>query len=85
MDWAKVGVVTHYFDRIGVAVIDLYGDLAVGDWVAFAKGEELLFEQEVTSMQIEHQAVSSAQEGDNIALQVNQKVKKGVDVYKSVQ
>ncbi len=85
MDWAKVGVVTHYFDRIGVAVIDLYADLAVGDWIALAKGEELLFEQEVTSMQIEHQAVASAQEGDNIALQVNQKVKKGVDVYKQVQ
>lgn len=85
MDWAKVGVVTHYFDRIAVAVIDLHGDLAVGDWIAFARGEELLFEQEVASMQIEHQNITSAQPGDNIAVQVNQKLKVGVDVYKAVQ
>ncbi len=85
MEWAKVGKVTHYFDRIGVAAMTLYDNLAVGDWIAFVKGEETLFEQEVTSIQIEHQSVGLAAEGDDIGLQVLHEVKEGVDVYKRIQ
>jgi hypothetical protein len=85
MDWVKVGAVKHYFDRIGVAVVELQDDLAVGDWIALARGEELLFEQEVVTMQIERQSISSAQAGEDVGLQVNQKVKAGTEVYKRVQ
>ncbi len=84
MDWAKVGIVRHYYDRISVAAVELLGDLAVGDWIAFARGGEPLFEQEVASMQIEHQSVTAAQTGDNIGLQVKQEVKAGVEVYKRI-
>jgi hypothetical protein len=34
MEWYKVGKVNHYFDRIGVAAMILYDNLAVGDWIA---------------------------------------------------
>lgn len=85
MDWAKVGKVTHYFDRISVAVVELYDTLALGSWVGFVKDEQLLFEQEVTSMQVEHQSIQFAQAGDEVALKVNQKVKQGTEVYKLLQ
>jgi putative protease len=82
MEWSKVATVIHYFDRIGVAAMTLEGDLALGDWIAFGEGEELLFEQEVTSMQIEHQAIEFATEGHDIGMKVNQPVREGVQVYK---
>jgi putative protease len=85
MDWTKVGVVTHYFDRIGVAALELTDHLAAGDWIAFVQGEALLFEQEVTSLQIEHQNVVAAEAGYNVGLQVSRKVKAGTEVYKRIQ
>lgn len=85
MDWTKVRRVTHYFDRISVAVVALYDALALGDWVGFVRDGQLLFEQEVTSMQVEHQSIQSAQAGDKVALKVNQKVKQGTEVYKLLQ
>jgi hypothetical protein len=71
--------------RIVVAALTLEGDLALGDWIAFARGGELLFEQEVTSMQIEHQDIESATKGDAIGMKVNQPVREGVEVYKRLQ
>jgi putative protease len=84
MEWSIVGQVTHYFDRIGVAAMTLNNRLSVGDRIAFVKGEELLFEQDVASMQIEHESVASARAGDDIGLKVIHEVKAGVNVYKQV-
>ncbi len=53
----KIGAVTHYFDKIKVAIIKLTsGKLAVGDSIKIVgRGNELV--QKITSMQIEHEAV----------------------------
>ncbi len=82
-EYEIIGQVTHYFGKIGVAVLELYGDLSVGDWIAFAKHGEALFEQEVTSMQIDHQNIEVAGEGDEVALKIDYETKKGVEVYKA--
>lgn len=84
MDWAKVGEVTHYYDQIGVAIVLLEADLALGDRIALVRGDDLLFEQQVTSMQIEHQNIEQADTGESIGLQVLEKVKEGTEVYKQV-
>ena len=84
MDWEKIGEITHYFSKIGVAVVRLENNLATGDWVAFVRGEELLFEQEVVSMQIDYREVEAATAGQIVALQTAQKVKVGAEVYKAV-
>ncbi len=85
MDWQLVGDVTHYFDRISVAVIQLADEMAVGDWVGFVRDDEMLFEQEVTSMQFEHQAIDVAQAGEEIAVKVDQEVKAGAEVYRKIE
>ncbi len=85
MEWAKVATVTHDFDRIGVASLSVEGDLALGDWIAFGKGADLLFEQEVTAIQIEHQAIELATQGQDIGLKIHQPVREGAEVYKLVQ
>lgn len=81
----KVGKVTHFYDKIGVAIIELDGSLASGDKVKFVRGGEDLFEQEITSMQIEHEKVSSAKKGDVIGLKTDEEVKEGAEVFKLQQ
>ena len=78
----KVGVVTHYFDKIGVAIVDLDGTLSVGDKVKFVRGDEDLFEQTVDSIQIEHEKKESAGKGDVVGLKVGQSVREGTEVFK---
>ncbi len=78
----KVGKISHYYDKIGVAIVDLAANLSVGDKIKFARGGEDLFEQEVKSMQVEHEKVEVAKKGDVIGLKVDEKVKEGAEVYK---
>lgn len=81
----KVGEVTHYYDKIGVAIVELDGSLAVGDKIKLVRGGEDLFEQEVMSMQIEHEQVDSAKKGDVIGLETKEEVKEGAEVFKLQQ
>lgn len=76
-----VGEVTHYYNRIGVAVIDLKGPLQVGDQVHFF-GSSTDFRQEVNSMQIEHESITEAGKGQEIALKVDRRVRNHDKVYK---
>ena len=78
----KAGKVTHYYDKIGVVIIELASDLSSGEKIKFVRGGEDLFEQEVGSMQIEHNQISSAKKGDVIGLKAEQEVKEGAEVYK---
>ena len=76
----KVGDVTHYFDKISVAVIDVLATIKVGDKIKFTGHNE--FEQEIASMQIEHEAIQTAKKGQTIGLKTEQPVKQGDQVYK---
>lgn len=76
-----IGKVTHYFGKIGVAVIELEDSLKVGDTIRIVGGETD-FTQTVDSMEIEHKKIKEAKAGDTIGLKVNQKVREGYKVYK---
>jgi len=78
----KIGRVTHYYSKIGVAVLELTGDLTVGERIRFERGGEELFEQEVSSIQIEHKEVKKAKKGDDIGLKTEKEVKEGAEVFK---
>lgn len=78
----KIGKVTHYYDKIGVAVIELSANLKVGDTIKFTRGGEDLFNQTVSSIQMEHQNVEEAGKGQAVGLKVEQEVKDGAEVYK---
>jgi len=78
----KVGKITHYYDKIGVAVVELSGDLAVGEKIKFVRGGEDLFEQPIESIQVEHEQKQSASKGETVGLKVIQEAKEGADVYK---
>ncbi len=76
----EVGKITHYFDKIGVAVVELTGDLKKGDKIRI-KGTTTDFEQEVEEMQVEHQPIEEAKEGQAIGLKVKEKVRENDKVY----
>ncbi|KKS80561.1 MAG: hypothetical protein UV56_C0014G0004 [Candidatus Woesebacteria bacterium GW2011_GWC1_43_10b] len=82
MSSLKIGKVAHYYDKIGVAIIELTGDLAVGEKIKFARGGEDLFKQDVESMQVEHEKIDSAKKGDIVGLKTNEALKEGAEVYK---
>jgi putative protease len=80
VDYRYVGVVTHYFSRLGVAAILLDDELYLEDWVLF-NGPHTQFEQQVLSMQINHQAVDQGLPGEEVAVQVDDVVRAGDEVY----
>lgn len=78
----KVGKVTHYYDKIGVAIVELAGQLSVGDKIKFVRGGEDVLEQEVESIQIEHEKKESAGKGEVVGLKIEKEVKEGAEVFK---
>ena len=76
-----IGKITHYFSDIEVAVINLSSPLKQGDTIRIVGGQETDFEQNVDSMQVEHQQVTAAKAGDAVGLKVASPVKEGNLVY----
>ena len=76
-----VGKVSHYFTKIGVAVIELTGTLSVDDNISI-EGASTNFTQKIDSMQIEHKNINKAKKGDSIGLKVIDRVREGDLVYK---
>jgi putative protease len=78
----RIGTVTDYFARIGVAAVRLTdGDLQVGDRIHI-QGRTTDFTQVVESLQIEHQPVTRAGRGTEVAVKVRERVRKHDAVLK---
>lgn len=80
MDERLIGKITHYYGSIGVGIIELSGNLKVGDTIN-VKGKAGEFKQPVDSIQIEHKPVDSAGKGDVVGVKMSRKVKEGDEVY----
>ena len=78
----KIGIVTHYFGKIGVAALKITdGELRVGDTIRI-KGHTSDFTQTVKSMQVEHESVEVARTGDEIGLKTAEYTREHDSVYK---
>ena len=76
----QIGKISHYFNKIGVGVVELSAPLKVGDTIVIS-GHGKEFEQNVDSMQVEHDQVTAAKKGDAVGMKVEQSVKEGDLVY----
>jgi putative protease len=76
-----IGKVNHYFDKAMVMVVMLEDSIAVGDKIKVKRGEEE-FEQEIESMQIEHEQIEKAKKGEEVAIKISEATKEGAEVYK---
>jgi len=79
-----VGKVTHFYNRISVAVLELRGKLEIGDKILIL-GKTTDLAQSVTSMEIEHSKVQTAGPDLEVALKVAGRVRQGDSVYKIVE
>lgn len=78
----EIGVIEHYFSKIGVAAIKITdGNLKIGDRIHI-KGATTDFEQTVESMEINRQKIETAKPGDEIGIKVIDRVREGDKVYK---
>lgn len=80
MERQEIGQVTHFYSKIGVAIIRLDSSLKVGERIAIV-GSTTDLEQEVKSMQVEHQGIDEAKAGDLVGLKVKEKVREGDTVF----
>ena len=81
MDEKPVGKVTHFFNKIMVAGIDITsGKLKVGNKIHI-KGTTTDFEMLVDSMQIDRNPVEEATAGQSIGIKVPAPVREGDEVF----
>ncbi len=76
-----VGRITHYYNKIGVAAVEMSDTLTVGNTIHI-KGHTTDFEQTVETLQIEHQEVPKAEKGQIIGLKVKDYVREHDIVYR---
>lgn len=77
----KVGKISHYYDKIGVAVIKVEKAIKVGDKIKIS-GHDQEFNQDIASLQMEHNQIKSAKKGISVGLKVLKPVKENDQVYR---
>ena len=80
----KVGEITHFFDKISVAIIKVAKGqkVKVGDALHYKnKSGSVDFTETVESMQIFKEQVEVAKAGEEAGVKVSQKVGEGVEVF----
>jgi translation elongation factor EF-1alpha len=78
----EIGIITHYFSKINVGVLELSaGELRIGDTIHI-KGHTTDFYQKVESMQVEHNQVDIAKKGESVGMKVESPVRENDAVYK---
>jgi len=78
---SPVGKVTHFYPKIGVAIVKLSGNVSVGDTLRF-EGNGRESEEQISSMQINHENISSAKKGDEVGMKISGQLREGDNVYK---
>jgi len=76
----KIGEVTHYYNRIGVAVLQLEQELKLGDQI-MVLGRTTEFGQVVNSMELNHRLIQEAEPGMEVAVKVMERVRAGDEVF----
>ena len=81
----EVGIITHFFSNISVAVIKIEKQtLDVGDTI-HVRGHTTDFEQKILSMQIEHEKVDKAKKGESVGLKIDHAARVHDRVFKMIE
>jgi translation elongation factor EF-Tu-like GTPase len=84
MEEKRIGTIIDYFAKIGVLAFRVEdAGLKVGDTIHI-KGHTTDLTQEVTSMQIDREAIEEAKVGDDVGIKAKDRVRKGDAVYKVI-
>ncbi|HKQ30830.1 MAG TPA: hypothetical protein VJS66_06055 [Burkholderiales bacterium] len=81
----RIGVVTHYYNHLSVAIIKLEtGTLRTGDTIHI-KGHTSDFRQSVGSLEVDHVHVDQVQAGESFGLRVSEHAREHDVVYKAAK
>ncbi len=72
----KIGTVTHFFDKISVAIIKIDAPLKVGDNIVI-KGATTDEKVTIDSMQVDHKDIDQAEKGQEVGIKVTGRVREG--------
>lgn len=76
----KIGKVIHFYDKLGVGIIELSKTLKQGDNIHL-KGHTTDISQTADSIQINREDVAQAKKGDQVGIKVSDKVREGDEVF----
>jgi len=76
-----IGRISHFFDHLGVAVIEVSDKLRTGDTIRIIGGDTD-FEMKVDSMEMDHERVREVSRGKSVGVKVPQKVHEGYKVFR---
>ncbi len=79
-DEKSVGKITHYYDKIGVAIIDLTAPLKLNQTIHI-KGPHSDFNQPVTQLQCDHKDIQEGKPGEQVGIKVEQKTHENDEVF----
>ena len=83
LHWREVGKVAHFYEKPGVASVELTGTLEIGDKIGFLLSSEYI-EEEVTSLHIERNRVEKATAGQRVGIKTTRnrsELKEGMPLY----
>ncbi len=63
----EIGAIRHAYKHASAAILELSGELRVGDWIA-VRGATTDFTQQVESLRLDDHAVASASAGDTVGI-----------------
>ncbi len=78
---SAIGTVTHYYDHLNVAVLQLTDRLKVGETIHIF-GHTTDFAQKVASMEVNHHRVVVVEPGEDVALKVVEPVREHDTIYR---
>ena len=85
MEEKKIGVITHYYGHIGVGIIKIEAEgLKVGDTLHF-KGHTSDFQQNIESIQLEHQDIQEGKVRDQVGIKVSEHVREHDEFFKIIE
>jgi hypothetical protein len=77
-----IGVVKHFYNHLGVAVLSLSGDLKAGE-VVHILGHSTDFFQEAWSLEVDHRQVEEGRAGEDVAMKLIGPVREGDKIFLS--
>jgi len=78
----KIGKVINYYEKIGITIIALTGNLTLGDKIKVFKDGECILTQKIDEIKVNQKNIPFAKSGDVVALLLNEKTKKGSEIYR---
>ena len=75
-----VGVVTHFYTAIKVAIVKFKQPVKVGATLGF-RGATTDFNQKVASMQFDHKPLTTAPKNKEVGMKVSKRVREGDEVF----